>query len=73
MQHHRARGDEEEEKEEAKKFKSVAAANSSIVICRNCGETGHWTLKCPKRGVRMRVFCVLDFARVAFVALNVVG
>jgi hypothetical protein len=21
-----------------------------VVICRNCGETGHWTLKCPKRG-----------------------
>lgn len=23
--------------------------NDSIVVCRNCGETGHWTLKCPKR------------------------
>lgn len=22
----------------------------SIVVCRHCGETGHWTLKCPKRG-----------------------
>ncbi len=22
---------------------------SSIVVCRNCGETGHWTLKCPKQ------------------------
>jgi len=21
----------------------------SIVVCRHCGETGHWTLKCPKR------------------------
>lgn len=24
--------------------------DSSIVVCRNCGETGHWTLKCPRRG-----------------------
>jgi translation initiation factor 3 subunit G len=23
--------------------------SSSIVVCRVCGETGHWTLKCPKR------------------------
>lgn len=22
----------------------------SIVVCRMCGETGHWTLKCPQRG-----------------------
>jgi len=21
----------------------------SIVVCRNCGKTGHWTLKCPER------------------------
>jgi translation initiation factor 3 subunit G len=23
--------------------------DKAIVVCRNCGETGHWTLKCPKR------------------------
>jgi len=24
-------------------------AGASIVVCRTCGEEGHWTLKCPKR------------------------
>lgn len=37
----------EEEKEESGLDK--LAGTSSIVVCRNCGETGHWTLKCPKR------------------------
>lgn len=37
----------EEEKEESSLDKLAGA--SSIVVCRNCGETGHWTLKCPKR------------------------
>jgi len=23
--------------------------NAAIMVCRLCGETGHWTLKCPKR------------------------
>lgn len=35
---------EEEEDDPFAKLK-----NDSIVICRLCGETGHWTLKCPKR------------------------
>jgi len=37
----------EEEKEESSLDK--LSGTSSIVVCRNCGETGHWTLKCPKR------------------------
>ena len=37
----------EEEKEESGLDK--LSGSSSIVVCRNCGETGHWTLKCPKR------------------------
>jgi translation initiation factor 3 subunit G len=38
--------DEEEKDEGITKLDS----SSSIVVCRHCGETGHWTLKCPKRG-----------------------
>ena len=38
----------EEEKEESGLDK-LAGSQASIVVCRNCGETGHWTLKCPKR------------------------
>ena len=37
----------EEEKEESSLDK--LSTSSSIVVCRNCGATGHWTLKCPKR------------------------
>ena len=37
----------EEEKEESGLDK--LSGSTSIVVCRNCGETGHWTLKCPKR------------------------
>lgn len=37
----------EDEKEESSLDK--LSGSSSIVVCRNCGETGHWTLKCPKR------------------------
>ena len=37
----------EEEKEESSLDKLSTTA--SVIICRNCGETGHWTLKCPKR------------------------
>lgn len=39
------RGEEEKEEDSLQKLKESA----SIVVCRNCGETGHWTLKCPKR------------------------
>jgi hypothetical protein len=28
----------------------LGAVGGSVVVCRNCGDTGHWTLKCPKRG-----------------------
>ena len=38
----------EEEKEESGLDK-LAGTQASVVVCRNCGETGHWTLKCPKR------------------------
>jgi len=38
----------EEEKDEGG-LESKLSGTSSIVVCRNCGETGHWTLKCPKR------------------------
>lgn len=37
----------EEEKEESSLDK--LSAQASIVVCRHCGSTGHWTLKCPKR------------------------
>jgi translation initiation factor 3 subunit G len=33
-------------KQEVKEDKGPAVPT---VVCRNCGETGHWTLKCPKR------------------------
>jgi translation initiation factor 3 subunit G len=38
--------DQKEEDDPLLKLKST----SSVVKCRNCGETGHYTLKCPKRG-----------------------
>lgn len=38
----------EEEKDDGA-LESKLSGTSSIVVCRNCGETGHWTLKCPKR------------------------
>lgn len=38
-------GDDEEADEGLNKLSKT----DSIVVCRNCGETGHWTLKCPKR------------------------
>lgn len=28
---------------------AAAAGKMSIIICRNCGETGHWTLRCPNK------------------------
>jgi len=37
---------EEEEDDDIFKLKE---GSTSIVVCRNCGETGHWTLKCPQR------------------------
>lgn len=27
----------------------LKGTGDSIVVCRHCGETGHWTLKCPQR------------------------
>lgn len=27
----------------------MSLLEESVVVCRNCGENGHWTLKCPKR------------------------
>lgn len=38
--------DDKEEDDPLLKLKST----QSVVKCSNCGETGHWTLKCPKRG-----------------------
>jgi len=32
------------------KLQTKEGGNDSIVVCRHCGEVGHWTLKCPKRG-----------------------
>jgi translation initiation factor 3 subunit G len=40
----------DEGKDEDNKLKTLGDTNASIVVCRNCGQTGHWTLKCPKRG-----------------------
>lgn len=45
----RCRKKDEKEEEEDPFAKLTAAKNDSVVICRNCGEQGHWTLKCPKR------------------------
>jgi len=45
---------EDDAAEDDDPFKSLKAKSgaegNSIVVCRHCGETGHWTLKCPKRG-----------------------
>jgi translation initiation factor 3 subunit G len=38
----------EEEKDDAGGLEKLSQ-QTSVVVCRNCGETGHWTLKCPKR------------------------
>jgi translation initiation factor 3 subunit G len=38
----------EEEKEDQGGLEKLSQ-QTSVVVCRNCGETGHWTLKCPKR------------------------
>lgn len=51
----RKRGEDEDENDPLNKLgkgKGAAAdsGDGSIVVCRHCGETGHWTLKCPKRG-----------------------
>jgi translation initiation factor 3 subunit G len=27
----------------------LSKLGDTMVVCRNCGESGHWTLKCPKR------------------------
>lgn len=40
--------DEEEEEDQLEQLKAKNA-NDSVVVCRNCGEQGHWTLKCPQR------------------------
>lgn len=40
-------GKRQEEKSVAEMIKE--SGNKSVVVCRHCGETGHWTLKCPKR------------------------
>jgi len=37
--------EDQEEEQALDKLKPDA----SVVICRNCGEQGHWTLKCPQR------------------------
>lgn len=42
----RKREDVQEEEEDPL---SKLNKNDSIVVCRHCGETGHWTLRCPKR------------------------
>jgi len=37
-------------KEQEELFENIKLKNKdSIVVCRLCGGTGHWTLKCPKR------------------------
>lgn len=45
----RKREDDQDEEEDDPLAK-LKGKSDSIVVCRNCGETGHWTLKCPKRG-----------------------
>lgn len=40
---------EEAQEEEDDPFSKLKDSSNSIVVCRHCGETGHWTLKCPKR------------------------
>lgn len=42
----RKREDAQEEEEDPL---AKLAGKDSVVVCRHCGETGHWTLKCPKR------------------------
>lgn len=45
----RTLGVEDEEEETSKLDNLEKDGKTSIVVCRFCGETGHWTLKCPKR------------------------
>lgn len=40
----------EDDHKEAEEDPLLKIKGDSIVVCRHCGETGHWTLKCPKRG-----------------------
>lgn len=46
----RPKSRDEEEQKENDGLSKLSDSSSSIVVCRHCGETGHWTLKCPKRG-----------------------
>jgi len=38
-------GDEDKEDD----LKTQLSSRDSIVVCRVCGKTGHWTLRCPER------------------------
>jgi len=40
-------GKKVEEKSESDVINKIKSG--SVVVCRYCGETGHWSLKCPKR------------------------
>lgn len=45
----KTRDDLQEENSLDKLREEKTGSSQSIVVCRHCGETGHWTLKCPKR------------------------
>jgi len=47
----RLREDDDDQKEEKKDLADHLAGQgqSKVVVCHNCGEPGHWSLKCPKR------------------------
>lgn len=36
-------------KEEETKVVEKSLDDAKVTVCRHCGESGHWTLKCPKR------------------------
>lgn len=41
--------EEKEAKEQEQLMEKLTASGGSVFTCRFCGETGHFTLKCPKR------------------------
>eukprot|EP01006_Ploeotia_vitrea_P040380 TRINITY_DN66423_c1_g1_i1.p1 TRINITY_DN66423_c1_g1~~TRINITY_DN66423_c1_g1_i1.p1 ORF type:complete len:327 (-),score=155.00 TRINITY_DN66423_c1_g1_i1:68-988(-) len=41
--------DEEVKEETAMEKARKKNANSGVMVCRKCGQSGHWTLKCPLR------------------------
>jgi len=46
----RSKKREEDETAEEDPLAKIRSSGESIVVCSHCGQRGHWTLRCPKRG-----------------------